>query len=380
MRSKLVYAFLLAAVMLTGCRNDEPDFDNKVFINGNDKTAEMLVRADTKAYTQTLQAALAQPHMMQVDVTFAADVSKVATYNKNYGAETVLLPAENYSFTSNKATINAGSIVSNTVALDFVDLDQLNRDIVYCLPVTISKSSFMLLDSDITKYYIIKGAALINVVGDIEENYCTIDWQDPSVVNGLNTLTLEALIRARDFDRLISSVMGIEGKFLIRIGDAGYPSSQVQVATSGGNFPSADSNKKLPTNEWVHIAVTYDSSDGHSVLYINGKVQGERNRSLGAVNLGQGGTGGFCIGRSYSNDRYLAGEISEVRIWNVVRTQEEITNNSYYVSTESEGLVAYWKFNDNSDRRVKDHSGNGNDALANNPLKWTSVTLPAPGN
>ncbi len=380
MRSKLVYAFLLASVMLTGCRNDEPDFDNKVFINGNDKTAEMLVKASTTGYTQTLQAALAQPHTMQVDVTFAAAANKVATYNKNYGAETELLPAENYSFTSNKATINAGSIVSNTIELNFVDLDKLNRDIVYCLPVTISKSSFMLLDSDVTKYYIIKGAALINVVGDIEENYLTIDWQNPDVVSSLNTLTLEALIRARNFDRLISTVMGIEGSFLIRIGDAGYPSSQVQVATSSGNFPSADSNKKLPTNEWVHIAVTYDSNDGHTVLYINGKVQGERNRSLGAVNLGQSGTGGFCIGRSYANERYLAGEISEVRIWNIVRTQEEITNNPYYVSPDSEGLVSYWKFDDNSDRRVKDHSGNGNDALANNPLKWTSVTLPAPGN
>ncbi len=377
---KLLYTFLLSVVVLTSCRNDGPDFENKVFINGTDKTAEMLVKAGNKEFTQTLQAALAQPYMMQVDVTFSADASKISTFNSSYGESAVLLPAEYYNFSENKATINAGSVFSNTIALNFVDLDKLDRDVVYCLPVTISKSSFNLLASDITKYYIIKGAALINVVADIEENYCTIDWQDPSVVNGLSQLTLEALIRVHNFDRMISTIMGIEGDFLIRIGDAGYPSSQVQVATSSGNFPSADSNKKLPTNQWVHVALTYDSNDGHSVLYINGVVQGERNRSLGSINLGQGGTSGFCIGRSYADERYLAGEISEVRIWNIVRTQEEITNNPYYVDPASEGLVAYWKFDDNSSLRVKDHSGNGNDAVANSPLKWTSVTLPAPEN
>ena len=54
---------------------------------------------------------------------------------------------------------------------------------------------------------------------------------------------MEALIRARNFDRKISTVMGIEGYFLIRIGDAGFPPNQIQIATSDGNFPNADSNK-----------------------------------------------------------------------------------------------------------------------------------------
>ena len=33
-------------------------------------------------------------------------------------------------------------------------------------------------------------------------------------------LTAEALIRVSKFDKMLTSIMGIEGKFLLRIGDA----------------------------------------------------------------------------------------------------------------------------------------------------------------
>jgi hypothetical protein len=112
------------------------------------------------------------------------------------------------------------------------------------------------------------------------------------------------------------------------------------------------------------------------ILYVNGKIQGESTKSLGSVSLGRGGVDGFNIGRSYADDRYLAGDISEARIWNIVRTQEEIANNPYSVSPDSEGLVTYWKFDDEESLIVKDHTGNNNNAKANKPLKWTKVSLP----
>lgn len=54
------------------------------------------------------------------------------------------------------------------------------------------------------------------------------------------------------------------------------------------------------------------------------------------------------IGRSFDGTRWLPGEISEVRIWNVERTAEQIADNPYKVDPASEGLVAYWKFNEGS--------------------------------
>ncbi len=214
-----------------------------------------------------------------------------------------------------------------------------------------------------------------NVVADIEENYLSVNWAKPEVVNNLSKLTMEALIRARNFngqDAGINTVMGVEGKFLIRIGDrGGYPANQIHIATSGGNFPDADENKGLPTNQWIHIAVTYDSNDGTMIIYVNGKEQSKGIKNVGSVNLGIGGKNGFYIGRSYNDSRWFAGEISECRIWNVVRTPEEIASHPYAVDPDTEGLAAYWKFDEGAGNEVKDHTANGNDAKANKSLKWT---------
>ena len=58
----------------------------------------------------------------------------------------------------------------------------------------------------------------------------------------------------------------------------------------------------------------------------------------------------FKIGHSYGEPenmtRQLNGEICEVRIWNVIRSQEEIYKNMYDVDPQTTGLKAYWKFNE----------------------------------
>lgn len=376
-RYSYLYSILLSAALLCSCQNDE-DFDNKVFINSTSKVGELLLKGSVNEIAKTIEVSLSRPAPQEINITYKADESLVKTYNQAYYDDAIMLPADNYELGDTHVIINTGSVRSKETTILFKNLTALDREIVYVLPITIESANIDILQSARTQYFVVKGAALINVVADIEENYLTVNWKNPDVCNGLSQLTLEALIRARDFDRQISTVMGIEGKFLIRLGDAGFPSNQIQIATSNGNFPDGDSNKGLPTNEWVHIAVTYDSSTGAMIVYVNGKKQSEGVKNVGSVNLGQGGTGGFCIGRSYADERFLAGEISECRIWNIVRTQEEIANNPYYVDPASDGLVAYWKFDDESALSVKDHTANGNDAVAKNTLKWTPVTLPAP--
>ena len=379
MKHYRLYAILLFMVFFGGCQNDDENFDNKVYFDATSKVGEILLKGGVTEAEKTIHAAIAKPYNKDIQITYKVDPSLADTYNLAYYDDAVMLPAENYALSETQVSITAGNVRSKEISLLFKDLTSLDREIVYVLPITMESANIQMLESARTLYYVIKGAALINVVGDIEENYLTINWTKPEVCNNLSQLTMEALIRVRDYDRLISTVMGIEGHFLIRLGDAGFPSNQIQIATGNGNFPDADSNKGLPTNEWVHIALTYDSADGAMIVYVNGTKQSEGTKSIGEVNLGQEGTNGFCIGRSYADERFLAGEISECRIWNVVRTPEEIAANPYYVDPKSEGLVAYWKFDDESALSVKDYTGNGNHAVANKTLKWTPVTLPAPG-
>lgn len=375
---KLYIASIIALAALVSSCSDSDSFDNKTFINATSLKNDVLIKRGVESAERTLQAAIAQPESYDVKIIYKADFSLVEKFNAQYNEQAKPLPAENYEIADPEALIKAGSVLSSEVKVSFKKMNTLDEDLVYVLPVSIDRGSNIgILASKQTTYFVVKGAALINTVADIEKNNLSVNWSKPEVCNDLSQLTMEALIRVRDYERMISTVMGIEGSFLIRLGDANFPPNQIQIATSRGNFPDADSNKGLPLNEWVHIALTYDSKAKEMIVYVNGKVQSKSTTAdLGAVNLGVGGQDGFYIGRSYADDRYLAGDISECRIWNVVRTQEEIANNAYYVEPTSLGLVTYWKFDDADGNLVKDHTGNGNNAVAKNALKWTSVNLP----
>jgi len=371
--------------MLAGCSDSDDSFGNKIYIDSSSKTSTIFLKGND---TDQASFQVAMPKMESRDVVFSvtADASLVPTYNEGYYENAIMLPSANYSFSDSQVTINTGSVRSSDVTVYFKQLDELDRQQKYVLPVTINSSQVDALQSAKTMYYLVKGAALINVVADIEDNNLAVNWVNAGDFTAMRQLTAEALIRARDFDRTLSTIMGIEGKFLIRIGDSGIPSNQLQIATSLGNFSSSD--LAIPTNEWTHIAMTYDADATTINVYINGKnLYTSTSANVGAVNWGvpyvalaneTDANRCFRIGYAWSWDRYLAGEISECRIWNRVLTTNEIneTHHFYYVDPASSGLIAYWKFDDGGGSTVKDHSYNGNDATSTNPLTWTTVELP----
>lgn len=305
----------------------------------------------------------------------------VDTYNAAYYDNAEVLPSEYYSLETKQTTIQAGSIVSDEITVRFDNLTELDREKIYVLPVTIEQASIGVLQSARTMYYVLKGAALINVVADLTKNLVYVNWSKPEVANNMRQLTAEALIRVNKFEKMLTTVMGIEGHFLIRIGDSGIPQNQLQIANSVRNITSSD--LAIPTGEWVHIAVTYDADAQSMVVYINGKNKLEDNAiNCGAVNWGKTQTdegNGFWIGHSYNRDRWLEGDISECRIWNRVLTQDEINakDHFYQVEPDAEGLVSYWKFDEGVGTAITDYTGNGNNATAVEAITWNAVELPA---
>jgi len=117
------------------------------------------------------------------------------------------------------------------------------------------------------------------------------------------------------------------------------------------------------TDVWYHIAVTFDISEETCIIYINGEsVDNTKSGSIGATLYS--GSADFKIGQQ-NNAEYLDGLIDDVRVWNDVRTPEEITDNykKELVGDET-GLVGYWKFNNNA----LDTTSNDNDlTIANSP-------------
>ena len=66
-------------------------------------------------------------------------------------------------------------------------------------------------------------------------------------------------------------------------------------------------------------------------------------------------------------------------IYGAGKTPEQIAGNMYGVSPESEGLVAYWKFDEGAGKTIKDQTSYGNDLTVEKELKWVNVSLPELG-
>lgn len=388
----------LAVVVLlsvTACDNkdyskDSP-FDNTVYIDAAKvkDVANFTFNNLKETGQQELSAELAYPAEQDIDVNFQADPSLINNYNARLGTNYAMLDAKYYKFSTQQVVIPKGDVNSEVVTIDFSDLTNLDIDTNFLLPVTIQQASggMGVLEGSKTICYIVRRSSAITTAVSLSNNYFEVpgfDKDSPTadVVNGLTQLTFEAIIRVNRFDpkNEISTIMGIEQYCLFRLGDSGFPKQQLQFAANEIKFPKADEGKILQPGEWYHVAVTFDTEAKTAAIYVDGKLQStiEDYGTGEAINLGKQTKGKdfmFKIGHSYGEPddmtRQLDGEICEVRIWNVVRSQEEIYKNMYDVDPKSEGLKAYWKFNEGKGNNIaKDFTGNGNDAVAYTNAVW----------
>lgn len=375
---KNVFLALCAAICLSGltsCGNEDMEtYDNKGFIT-SEPVGSILLKGTNDTETKIIETKIAKPETEDISVSYQADMSLVNQYNAIYGDTAIALPLDNYEIPDNKSTIVAGALQGNNVEIHFKNLSVLDREKVYVLPVSVSSSNIEMLRSARTTYYVVRGAALINTVANLTKNNLSLASPTTSTLTGLKQITIEALVRIDKFGKLISTVMGIEGSFLFRIGDAGVPDNQLQLATSSGNV--TDAAWQLPTGVWTHLAATWDSSTGAVEVYINGIKKGATQISpyRGTVNWA---SSNFYIGKSYDDNRWLEGDICECRIWNKILSADEINakNHFYVVDPASEGLSAYWKFDEGAGISIKDYTENGNDIKAAGNLTWTEVSLP----
>jgi hypothetical protein len=375
--NKILSATLLIAAVsgLAACGdNDMETYDNKAF-STSDKVNTILVVGTNNEENGTIKTAIAKPEDTEVKVTYGVDNSKVEAYNGMYGEKAITVPSANYELQNAVSTIQKGALTGSDVTVHFKDLNSLDRDKVYVLPISVTSSTIDVLRSTKTTYFVIRGGALINTTADITKNFLKLKDAGTSTLGGMQNVSVEALVKVNVFGKLISTVMGIEGKFLLRAGDAGLADSQLQLATSDGNV--TDASWTIPTGEWVHIALTFNGADGETAVYINGVKKGSSQYSKYRGNI-DWNTKGFYVGKSYDENRWLEGCVSEMRVWNRVLTADEIKakNHFYTVDNASDGLVAYWKFNEGGGSEIADYTGHGNTLVANSSITWKSVSLP----
>lgn len=137
-----------------------------------------------------------------------------------------------------------------------------------------------------------------------------------------------------------------------------------------GAFDGTNSTLPVPTNQWVHLAVTVSSNKQVS-YFINSVPAGSWNGS--ALNL----TLGLNITLGDNALRRFNGILDDFRIWNKARTQAEIQADWLRPLTGSEAyLVGYWNFDEGGGIIAYDSTTNGYDGMLFGGPQWTPSTVP----
>ena len=296
-------------------------------------------------------------------------------------------PADSYTLSGDEVVISAGYSRSSEVDFTVTSLDDFQEGTTYCMPVSIERienSGLAVLEPSRTLFIVLKTPVISKAIYLGSSNiYKVPSFQEDANLAALKAITLEARVYMdgfQNYDRYISSIMGIEGECGVRFGDVKVPKNVLQICH--GDYQPAATSKPFDTGKWYHVAVAFNK--GNVKVYINGveKLSGSTGKSsvsLGAKHTNEeDGSRCFWVGYSYKDDRYFDGVVSEVRIWNRALTAEEIqaTNHFYTIEPESEGLIAYWKFDEGSGTVAKDYSVSGYDLTIEKEPKWESVSLP----
>lgn len=399
--SFITVAGITASMLLSFASCDNKDysnaspFDNVVYLDAAKlkDVSNFTFNRTIETGKQIISAQLARPAADNIDVSIKVDPSLVNTYNARLETKYALLDAKHYKLSAQQAVIPQGKTTSAPVTINFSGLNELDIDAGYLLPVTIDQVSggLSILGGSKTICYVVRRSSAITTAVSLQNNYFEVPGFDAGsptaeVVNNMTQLTLEAIIRVNNFKndatmREITTIMGIEQYCLFRLGDKNFLPQQLQFSCHEIKFPNLDNNKLLQQGEWYHVAVAYDIEKKTATIYVDGREQ-SRIEDYGPgepINLGKqirGKNFMFKIGHSYGEPedmtRQLDGEICEVRIWNVARSQKEIFDNMYTVEPTTPGLCAYWKFNEGEGDVAKDYTNNGNDAKAHTKAIWPS--------
>ncbi|UTW64117.1 T9SS type A sorting domain-containing protein [bacterium SCSIO 12741] len=170
-----------------------------------------------------------------------------------------------------------------------------------------------------------------------------------------NSMTIEAWIYQTDN---VNNAIVDKGNynFLFMAGPNGQSGLGFYNTSGGWTYGSG----VVPTNQWVHVAMTWNQSTGYISFYLNGSLMSTHYRG-GSLNYD---SGNLNIGRqdpASCQCNIMSGQIDELRLWNVARSGSQIASDySTSINPATSGLVAYWKFNETSGSSTYDATSNGN--------------------
>lgn len=377
--NKVILTVLATAALAAGCQKSQEYYD-VVYFTGTESSPLTNIYLDgprSVNLSVTASSKLAAP----IEVTLAVDPSDIEIYNSKYGTLYTVPPTGSYRLSTDRVTIGADRNVSDIASLEIVSLDDFDMSETYCIPVRITSTSdgTAILAASQVQYIALN--QIIKTRGINLNNQYSIDMNSmvgKEELDGMRVCTMEIRVFPNSWawsrSHYISSLIGVEENFLLRVGDVSIGrADQVQLAGRGSSVTAAT---PLGTNQWYHVAVVDNGAE--MTIYIDGKPEATIDSSERKdINLGFYYNSPFSIGKSASDARWFDGYVSEGRVWNRALSPVELTNNQCFVDpATAEGLIGYWRCDEvEADGvTVKDLSGNGYDGVCTRSAgpMWTN--------
>lgn len=173
-------------------------------------------------------------------------------------------------------------------------------------------------------------------------------------INSLNQqITIEALIKPDKYSANTGTIIARRNTPLtagwgMRLigGDASNNQGKIDIfAGVGGAFDTATSIARIPLTEgddYVMVSATLDMATSTATIYYDGHPIALTYANSGATSM-LSTLGDLAAGRAGAGtDEYFSGNIAEIRVWNTIRTAQQIKDNLHTPMTGSEtGLVFY---------------------------------------
>jgi len=155
----------------------------------------------------------------------------------------------------------------------------------------------------------------------------------------------------------------------------------VMMAMANGTVTTfTTSAQTVNTGMWQHIALTYDTLSGEALFFLNGISQPLEMDIVPEGPLAANGSREMVLGNTKTGNLAFEGCIDEVRLWNTIRTEEEINEWMERNLPESqEGLLGYWKMNEGVGDTLGDLSGNNRFGPLSNAAWAQGVDLSSVG-
>lgn len=367
---KILYSvvlLLLGSSALFSCtEGDNFEWNNRgLFVSGteNNPLVKFIVEDTPVSYSVTVQST--KPVDSDVNIRLAIDPDAVTRYNVTNGTNYCAVPESAVELDNADVTISAGAAISSVATAKIISTEDMVEGRTYVVPISVesysgtsdpiiesSKTIFLRISRTMNFYAIQADAAA-------SSNY--VFQEDQSIK--LTQFTYEVKVYPQGLsnkgpERFLV-LGGVNNKhMLLRFNEANTQNklqTRLCVDEGGAQFISAT---QFQNNQWYMLSWVYDGST--ISFYVNGVLDTSVKANIQVpIDFRRYEMGMSWGGLAWS--QFFSHRFCELRIWNRALSSTEIINGTCGVDPHSEGLAAYWKFNEGQGSIFHDATGGGRD-------------------